>query len=64
MKTCEKCNITVEDKDSKQYYSTRLCEDCYIDELMPKMIKSHYKNQSEFMNRLKDSYITHPQQYH
>ncbi len=41
-----------------------LCEDCYIDEVMPKMPKAHYNNDSEFMNRLKDSYSVHPQQYH
>ena len=50
--------------DGQEFYSKILCEDCYIDEVMPKMLKSYYNNDAEFMQRLKDSYIVRKQQYH
>jgi len=48
----------------KKLHTKILCEDCYIDEFMPKMPKAHYDNDAEFMNRLKDSYSVRKQQYH
>jgi hypothetical protein len=48
----------------KKLHGKVFCEDCYIDAVMPKMPKAHYDNDSEFMNRLKDSYSVRKQQYH
>jgi len=64
MKNCNKCNQMIEDGDERELYTKILCEDCYIDEVMPKMRKSHYDNDSEFMQRLKDSHPVRKQQYH
>ena len=64
MENCENCKKTFHESDLKKYNSKMLCEDCYIDELMPKMPKAHYNNDAEFMNRLKDSFSIHPQQFH
>ena len=61
MQNCEK---PFHEYDLKEFHTKMLCEDCYIDEVMPKMPKAHYTNDSEFMNRLKDSYIAHAQQFH
>lgn len=64
MKTCHNCNNMIEDADVKERHAKILCEDCYIDEVMPKMPKSHYDNDAEFMQRLKDSYPVRKQQFH
>lgn len=64
MKNCTKCNKTIQDGDEKELHARILCEDCYIDEVVPKMAKSHYDNDAEFMQRLKDSYSVRNQQYH
>ncbi len=64
MKKCEKCKSNVKDDNIKKLKSTVLCDDCYIDEVMPKMPKSHYNNDAEFLNRLKNSYPVCQQQYH
>ena len=64
MKRCEKCQSTLNEDEGREFYPKILCEDCYIDEVMPKMPKSHYDNDAEFMQRLKDSYPVRKQQYH
>jgi hypothetical protein len=64
MKKCEKCKSPIKKDDGREFHSKILCEDCYIDEVMPKMPKSHYDNDAEFMQRLKDSYSVRKQQYH
>lgn len=64
MSICSKCQKTISE-DEKQILNTRiLCDDCYLDEVMPRMPKAHYDNEAEFMNRLKDSYSVRKQQYH
>jgi hypothetical protein len=64
MMDCEKCNKTLGEGEERKHNSKALCEDCFIDELIPKMPKSHYENDSEFMQRLKDSFPVHPQKFH
>ena len=64
MKTCSKCKKTIQDGDEKELNTIILCEDCYIDEVMPKMQKAHYDNDVEFMQRLKDSYSVRKQKFH
>ena len=64
MKKCEKCKSQIKENEGREFHSKLLCEDCYIDEVMPKMPKSHYDNDAEFMQRLKDSYSVRKQQYH
>ena len=64
MTICTKCKESFRDEDMKNLHGKILCEDCYIDEVVPKMPKAHYDNDSEFMNRLKDSYSVRKQQYH
>ena len=64
MKSCERCQSILNEDDGREFHSNILCEDCYIDEVMPKMPKSHYDNDAEFMQRLKDSYPVRNQQYH
>jgi hypothetical protein len=64
MPICTKCRTNIRDEDMKKLHGEILCEDCYIDEVMPKMPKAHYDNKAEFMNRLKDSYSVRKQQYH
>lgn len=64
METCKQCNTPLDDEDKKVLQGKALCEDCYIDAVMPKMPKAHYDNDAEFMNRLKDSYSVRNQQFH
>jgi len=64
MVRCPKCKKMIPREDAKTFQKRTLCEDCYIDELMPKMSKAHYNNDAEFMNRLKDSYSVRKQRYH
>jgi len=64
MQNCENCKKSFYGDELKEFYAKILCEDCYIDEVVPKMLKAHYGNDAEFMNRLKDSYIAHPQKFH
>ena len=64
MKRCEKCQSTLNEDEGCEFHSKILCEDCYIDEVMPKIPKSHYDNDAEFMQRLKESYPVRKQQYH
>ena len=64
MINCDKCNKAVNEGEGRKHNSKTLCEDCYIDELMPRMPKAHYDNDAEFMQRLQDSYSLHPQKFH
>jgi len=61
---CDKCKLPIQDGDARKLGSSTFCEDCYIDEVMPKQPKSHYDNDAEFMQRLKDSNPARKQQYH
>ncbi len=64
MQNCENCKKSFQNDDLKELFKKMLCEDCYIDKVVPKMPKAHYDNDAEFMNRLKDSYIARAQQFH
>jgi len=64
MPKCDKCDLPVHDKDKRGFNGKTLCEDCYIDMLLPPVRKMYYENSDSFMLRLKDSYIACPQQYH
>jgi len=64
MKNCAKCKKTIQDGDEKELHTKILCEECYIDEVMPKMPKAHYDNDAEFMQRLQGSYSVRKQQFH
>ena len=64
MTNCDRCNTIIHVGEEKKHNSKTLCEDCYIDEQMPKMEKSHYDNDAEFMQRLKDAHPEHPQKFH
>ena len=64
MKTCKQCNKALKVGEKKELHGKVLCDDCYIDAVMPKMPKAHYDNDAEFMNRLKDSYSVRKQQFH
>jgi len=64
MQNCKNCKKSFHDDELKKFYKKMLCEDCYIEEVVPKMPKAHYGNDAEFMNRLKDSYIARAQLFH
>lgn len=64
METCKQCDKALLNEEKKVLHGTVLCEDCYIDSVMPKMPKAHYDNAAEFMNRLKESYSVRKQRYH
>ncbi len=64
MMICDKCKKIVRKEDGRKHNFKIVCEDCYIDELMPKKQKAHYDNDAEFMQRLQGSYSAHPQKYH
>ena len=49
MKNCNKCKQAIQNGDEKKLHEETLCEDCYIDAVMPKMPKAHYDNDAEFM---------------
>lgn len=61
---CHKCNQTINDGEEIKKNSKTLCEDCYIDTLLPPVQKSYFENDSSFMQRLNNSYIAHPQTFH
>ncbi len=61
---CYKCKKAINEGEGKTHKAKILCDDCYIDELLPKKQRAHYDNDSEFMQRLKESYPAHPQKYH
>ena len=65
VKKCEKCNVKIETGEERDFNSRILCEDCNIDAVLPPVRKMFYENDSsEFMRRLKDSYIACPQKFH
>ncbi len=65
MTNCDKCKISVSKGEEYQHNSKILCEDCYIDILLSPIRKMYYESSSSnFMLRLKDSYIACPQQFH
>jgi len=65
MKKCDKCNSKMIRGEERNLNSIILCEDCYIDAILPRVCKMYYEyDSSEFMRRLKDSYISCPQQFH
>ncbi len=64
MINCDKCKKAVSEGDGRKHNARTLCEDCYMDELVPRMQKAHYDNDAEFMQRLKFSYPVHPQKFH
>ncbi len=64
MEKCEKCGSRIKADEGREFHSKALCEDCYIDEVMPKTQKSHYDNDVEFIQRLRDSCPARKQQYH
>ncbi len=65
MTTCAKCKQAIEDGEEMLHNSLVLCDDCYLDAVLPRVRKMYYENEpSEFMRRLKDSYSMHPQRYH
>ncbi len=64
MLNCDKCKKTFKEGEGRRHNSETLCEDCFIDELMPNKQKAHYDNDAEFMQRLQDSYPVHPQKFH
>jgi len=62
---CDKCKEVIQDNDAYKYREKTLCEDCYIDMLLSPVGKMYYEySASNFMIRLKDSYISRPQQFH
>jgi hypothetical protein len=65
MKKCDLCNQPLNDNEKWEHNGHKICEDCYIDGLLPKVRKMHYENSTaNFMIRLKDSYIAFPQKFH
>ena len=65
VKKCEKCTVKIVRGEERNLNSRILCEDCYIDAILPPVRKMYYEKDSlEFMRRLKDSYISCPQKFH
>jgi len=65
MTKCDRCNVKIVKGEERNFNSSILCEDCYIDAVLPPVRKMYYENDSsEFMRRLKDSYIACPQKFH
>ncbi len=64
MQKCAKCDQLIQDGAFNRQYQTNLCEDCYIDAVLPDKPKASYDNAAEFMNRLKDAHSIHQQRYH
>lgn len=64
MNICDSCKKDFNEDELREYRSVMLCEDCYIDVIEPQKSKSHYNNDAEFMQRLKDNSALHPQQFH
>jgi len=49
---CYICNTLLDSKLGQIGHTAKgICEDCYIDEIMPKMPKSHYDNDAEFLSQ-------------
>jgi len=65
MLKCDTCNIKIARGEGRDLKCRFLCEDCYIKAVWPPVRKMYYENDSsEFMRRLKDSYIAYPQKFH
>ena len=65
MAICIRCNRKIRSEDLCLHPMGSVCEDCYIDLLMPPMPKMIYENDpGRFMMRLKDSHIACPQRFH
>ncbi len=65
MMHCDKCKKPMDNGEARELNSKILCDDCYIDDIWPRVRKMYYENdQAEFMRRLKETYSLHPQQYH
>ncbi len=64
MKKCARCKAVIRVGDEKSLHSEIVCEDCFIDAIIPKMPKAHYANDTEFMQRLQESYSVIKQQFH
>lgn len=62
---CEKCRDAIDKGEGWTFEAKILCDDCYIDAVWPKVRKTYHEhNPSEFMQRLKNTWSIHPQQYH
>ena len=65
MLACVLCNKKFHTFEMIEYSNGPVCEDCYIDLLMPQVPKMMFEHDpAAFMIRLKDSYIACPQRYH
>ncbi len=64
MKLCNKCKTAINDGDERILHLELICEDCYIDAHMPKMLKALYNKDSDFMQRLQTSYSVRKQQFY
>jgi len=65
MKHCDTCGRAIDEGEERKHQSKTVCEDCYIDTLLPPVRKTYYENDSsEFMRRLRDAYTSIPQRYH
>jgi hypothetical protein len=54
---CAKCHKPIPEGEHRNLHGAVLCEDCYIDEVHPSMVKPHYKHdKAGFMRRLKNTY--------
>jgi hypothetical protein len=62
---CSHCQSAIDVSEAREHRGMVLCEDCYIQVLWPPVRKMYYENDhAEFMRRLKESYVSFPQQYH
>ena len=65
MKNCDRCNQSIKSEEERTFNSKLLCEDCYIDVVLPPTRKPYYNNgPSEFMRRLQDNHTVCTQKYH
>jgi hypothetical protein len=65
MPSCVCCNKKYNECEMIEHSKGFVCEDCYIDHLIPQMPKMMFEHHpAAFMLRLKDSYIAFPQRYH
>jgi len=61
---CDQCKTTMAPGEEREHNGRLLCEDCFIDTVMPKVRKMFYENDpAEFMRRMNSSYSAHPQRY-
>ncbi len=63
--SCHQCKDKIKIGEEIKHKSKVLCEDCYIDAVMPDVGKTFYENDNaEFMRRLQKSYSVRKQKYH